>query len=75
MHLGLDDYRRDHSLGLLLPEGTTKGLQDTFAALRERKAQVDEERRNGGATYSPARRIELLAALIFVVRLLSRRLA
>ena len=74
-HLGLDDYRRDQSLGRLLPEGASDGVQDTFSALREREAQVDEERRSGGATYSPARHIELLAALILEARLLSRKLA
>ena len=74
-HLGLDDYRRDHNLGRLLPEGTRDGAQGAFEALREREAELDEERRKGGATYSPARHIELLAALIFEARLLSRKLA
>ena len=72
-HLGLDDYRREHSLGRLLPEGIREGAQGAFEALQEREAEVDEERRSGGATYSPARHIELLAALIFEARLLSRK--
>ena len=74
-HLGLDEYRRDRTLSRLLPDGTADGAQGTFEALQESEARVEVERRNGGATYSPARHIELLAALIFEARLLSRKLA
>ncbi|NNL36444.1 MAG: hypothetical protein HKP35_11540, partial [Silicimonas sp.] len=43
---------------------------ETFRALAEDEATMNEERRTGGAAYSVARHIELLVAMIVEARLL-----
>jgi hypothetical protein len=71
-HLGLEDYDRDRCLRRILPDGLRTTARDTFRTLIEHEARMDAERVAGDATYSVARHIETLVALIFEARLLKR---
>ena len=58
------DYCRQRCLPRLFPgEGLTRHA-DILPKLIEREASLDIARRSGDAGYSPARHIEMLAALI-----------
>jgi hypothetical protein len=72
-HLGLPDYRRDHALPRLVPEGAADSCSDVFSTLAAEEASMNEARRSGGAAYSPSRHVELLAAMIFEARLFGPR--
>lgn len=69
-HLGLEDYDRERCLRRILPEDQRTTARDTFHTLIEHEARMDAERIAGNATYSVARHIETLVALIFEARLL-----
>ena len=69
-HLGLQDYNRDRHLRRILPDGPKLTARETFRTLIEQEAEMDAEREAGGATYSVARHIEMLVALIFEARIL-----
>lgn len=69
-HLGLHDYNRNHHLRRLLPDGPRSTVRETFLTLIAQEAEMDAERIAGGATYSVARHIEMLVALIFEARIL-----
>ncbi|NND18917.1 MAG: hypothetical protein HKN98_10105 [Silicimonas sp.] len=69
-HLGVPEYQRDQTIGRLLPGGPRANVSETFRALAEDEATMNEERRTGGAAYSVARHIELLVAMIVEARLL-----
>lgn len=69
-HLGLEDYNRERSLRQLLPDGTGSTGSETFRMLIAHEADLDSNRVSGDATYSAARHIETLAALLFEARLL-----
>lgn len=74
--IGLTDYDRDRSLPQLLPDMPgARSTRDTFDRLSVREAEMDEARRANAATYSVARHIEVLVALIVEARLLSSRTA
>lgn len=68
--LGLADYRRDAALrrhlGLLRPPAGAAAL----LALIEAEAEIDRERRCGGAGYSPARHVDILIAMMGEARLM-----
>ncbi len=70
---GLSDYRRDRFLRRLLPGEVVPQPGQALARLAEREAAMDQNRREGGATYSVARHIEILVALIEEARLASTR--
>lgn len=72
-HLGIADYRREQTLGRLLPEGPDIEHGGMFQSLAAREATMNAERRAGGATYSVARHIELLVAMIVEARRLTDR--
>lgn len=67
--IGLCSYNRDHSLRRILPGETLPSPGLAFDALIEREDAVDQARRDGGAAYSAARHVEILAALINEARL------
>lgn len=56
-------YRRDRDLARLLPKvfGKRGGV---LAAIRAAEALCEDERRTGAASYSVARHVSLLAALV-----------
>ena len=72
-HLGLQDYRREHNLPRLLPEAHAGAGRQIFDSLLAAEDRLDAERREGAATYSIARHIETLSALIVEARLLGSR--
>ena len=72
--LGLQDYNREICLRRLMPGETIPRPGHAFATLVERENFVNETRRAGDATYSIARHIELLIALIDEARLAAQRL-
>lgn len=66
---GLSLYRRDRDLPRLLARHLDKAPLD---ALTEMEANTEQARRSGSATYSFARHIEILIALIAEQRLAPR---
>ncbi len=71
--IGIADYSRSRSLKRLLPGEAVPSPGLAFDALLEREAALNAVRRDGGAAYSAARHVELLAALINEARLANRR--
>lgn len=72
---GIAEYNRGRSLKRLLPGGDVPSPGLAFDALFEREAALEAARREGGASYSAARHVELLAALINEARLAESRMA
>ena len=69
---GLAEYDRPRDLRRLLRRTTTPPPQRALVALLDHEAALDELRRAGDVTYSPARHIELLVAIMGEARLLPR---
>ena len=69
---GLCDYRRDRDLRRLL-HGQTPSPSQTVPRLLSEEQQIEATRTAGDATYSIARHIEVLIALMAEVRLLPRQ--
>ncbi len=67
--IGLGSYNRDRSLRRLIPGETPPAPGEAFDVLWDHEQAIDQTRRDGGAAYSPARHVELLAALINEARL------
>lgn len=61
---GVVDYRRRKSLRRLFPGERLECQSQILPRLLETEAALDLARRDGTATYSPARHIETLTALI-----------
>lgn len=72
---GLSHYNRDNSMRRMLPGEVAPPPGQAFEALKEREEAMELARREGGAAYSPARHVELLASLIDEARLASHRKA
>ncbi|WP_111732764.1 DUF6477 family protein [Roseovarius amoyensis] len=68
--LGLPDYHREMALrrhlGIMRPPSVAAAL----LALIEIEAEIDRERRCGGAGYSPARHVDVLIAMMGEARLM-----
>ena len=73
--IGLAEFNRDKSLRRLMPGETPPPPGQAFDVLYDRERVMDIARRDGGATYSVARHVELLAALIHEARLANLRMA
>ena len=71
--IGVADYNRGRSLKRLLPGEAVPSPGLAFDTLLEREAALDAVRREGGASYSAARHVELLSALIDEARLAEHR--
>lgn len=67
---GLQDYRRDRDLRRLVDPAVMHAPQRTLAGLVEEEELAEDARLRGDATYSIARHIELLIALMAEVQLL-----
>lgn len=65
--MGLEQYNRTRQLARLLPD--TPAGPKAFPALLCAEEEADKERRSGAATYSAARHIELLVALLAEARI------
>ncbi len=74
-HLNLVDYRRERSLKSLVAEAAGCAGHGTFDALCLLEAELEAARQSGGAGYSIARHVEVLAAMIFEARLAGRSAA
>jgi hypothetical protein len=66
---GLADYRRERDLRRLIDPGTP---EQSLPRLWHEEERMEETRRTGCASYSIARHIEVLIALMAEVRLLTR---
>ena len=70
---GLEDYSRERDLKRLVP--TPLSPSRTVPQLLAAEERLEETRRTGDATYSVARHIDVLIALMAEVRLLPRNVA
>ncbi len=70
--IALDDYVRDRDLRRLFGPGATPRGGEMMDFLLDHEAQAEETRRSGGAGYSVARHVSLLAALMAESRLAVR---
>ena len=68
---GLDDYRRDRDLKRIVVGNAPQERQ--VSRLFWEEEQIEQVRCSGDASYSVARHIEVLIALMAEVRLLPRR--
>lgn len=73
--IGLGDYNRDRTLRRVMQGETVPPPGKAFDALWDQESAINDDRREGQAGYSPARHVELLAALINEARLADIRLA
>ena len=71
--IGLADYNREHTLRRLLPGHAVPAPGKAIEVLLDREEALDTIRREGGASYSSARHVEMLAALINEGRLAGNR--
>ncbi len=62
--LGLQDYRRDRDLKRLLGAGLGGSPETTLAHLWSQETRIEATRQTGDASYSIARHIDLLIALM-----------
>ncbi len=73
--LGTEEFNRDRSLRRILKGEAVPAPGQAFEQLYGREAEMDQMRRVGEAAYSPARHVELLAALINEAQIANCRLA
>lgn len=69
---GLADYRRDRDLRRLVGLTPQAGARQTLTRLMQEEARIEATRRAGCASYSPARHVDVLIALIAEARLSAR---
>lgn len=67
--LGLSDYRRERDLARLMGGRSRAPDAEVLPALLEAEQQMETRRRGGDLSYSIARHVEILAALMAEVRL------
>ncbi|MGQ0566376.1 MAG: DUF6477 family protein [Gemmobacter sp.] len=72
---GLQDYRRDRDLGRLIQARAGVRPEAALEQLFETEEALEATRRAGDATYSIARHIEVLIAMMAEARLLPHRTA
>lgn len=70
--LGLADYSRDRDLKRVMRAVSAPGPRAAVDRLLAVEAELEENRREGGASYSVARHVEVLIALMAEARLLPR---
>jgi len=70
--LGLPDYRRDRDLRRLMGTASPPPPQISVARLIEAEDRLETFRREGASSYSPARHVDLLIALMSEAQLLPR---
>lgn len=67
---GVDDYRRTHRLPRLLRTAVIPGTGPAILALIEIERELNDQRRQPGAPYSPAVHVDVLIALLGEARAL-----
>jgi hypothetical protein len=70
---GLQDYRRDRDLARLIRASTSLHPEAALQQLLQTEEMMEATRRTGDATYSIARHIEVLTAMMAEARLLPHR--
>lgn len=65
----LPDYNRERTMRRIFPGTVPPSPGRGFEALMEQENAIDQLRREGAASYSAARHIEILVALIVEARL------
>ena len=73
--LGLADYNRRRDLRRLTGNRTTPTPEQALSVLLEQEERLESIRKSGDATYSIARHVELLIAVMAELRLLPRAAA
>lgn len=71
--IGADDYRREKHLGRILPGLASARSGPVLMKLIEIEASLDASRRGLDASYSVARHVEVLAAMLGEARLMRER--
>ena len=69
---GVADYKRERDLRRLINASTRATPETAIPQLISAEEQMEQTRRDGDATYSVSRHIEVLIALIAETRLLPR---
>jgi len=67
---GITDYNRKRDLRRLLNASSQMSASSAVTALMAKEAGIEENRKNGEASYSVARHVEVLIALIAEARIL-----
>lgn len=67
---GLADHRREQGLRRVLGDAAAPLGERTLARLLDREQELEEARRDGLATYRPARHVEALTAVMAEAQLL-----
>lgn len=73
--LGLAEFNRERALRRMMGAEGVPAPGQAFENLFDREAAMNEARRASGAAYSPARHVELLAALIHEAQIADLRIA
>jgi hypothetical protein len=71
---GMSDYSRERTLTRLIEGEKTLGPEAAVRMLMQAEARVEMDRQKDDGTYSVARHVELLIAIMSEARLLVRRL-
>ncbi|MCK0143720.1 DUF6477 family protein [Aliiroseovarius sp. F20344] len=69
---GLSDYNRDKDLKKLMKTSSTPSPSQAVDGLLATEAQLEDTRKAGDASYSCARHVEVLIALLAELQLLPR---
>lgn len=72
---GMAEYRRERDLGRIVRAAQAPGPERALGLLINEERRLETIRQEGCATYSFARHIEVLAAMLAEARLIPRRLA
>lgn len=70
--LGVSDYRRERDLCRLMKTTQPPSPERAVTSLLDQENQIETTRKNGDATYSPVRHVEVLIALLAEAQLLPR---
>lgn len=71
-HHGLADYNRNRDLRRLL-SGQAPGPREAVARLIDEERVLEDARQEGGATYSVARHVDVMIAILAEMRLVNRQ--
>ena len=67
---GVDDYRREVHLRLVLQRDSLPGSGQALILLLDIEAEMDTQRRSHAASYQPARHVDVLIAILGEAHLL-----
>jgi hypothetical protein len=70
---GLENYNRNRDLKRVMGTSTAPSPNRALDGLIEKEAQIEQTRKQGDATYSVTRHVDILIALMAEARLLPRK--